>query len=276
MMFRTAMNAAIALSLIYTGQAATRITQPVTTSATVPVQVFHARVVARYPHASDAFTEGLAWQHGAIYESVGLEGKSEVRKVRLVDGRILARAALPSSQFGEGLAALPDELVSLTWHDGIAHRWQPDPLHLIGNSHYAGEGWGLTSDGKSLILSDGSAALHFLDPETLTERRRVIVRMPNGHAITQLNELEWVDGCVLANVWHTGFLLRVDPNNGRVTGIVDLRLLVTSVKMSDPEAVLNGIAYDPVRKRMFVTGKLWPSLFQIVLEPVPISGLPNR
>ncbi len=222
-------------------------------------------VVARYPHDRGAFTEGLIWHDGALYESVGLEGKSDVRRVRLADGRVTQRATIPPAQFGEGLAAWGKELVSLTWHDGIAHRWDARTLNATGRSRFAGEGWGLTASGDALIQSDGTPVLRFLDPKTLTERWRVTVTL-RGRPISQINELEWVDGTVLANVWHQPVIVRIDPASGAVTQIIDLRPIVTEVAAADPEAVANGIAYDARTRRLFVTGKLWPTLFEIRLK----------
>jgi len=223
-----------------------------------------ARIVARFPHDAQAFTEGLVWHDGALYESVGLEGRSDVRRVALASGKVTQRGVIPPAQFGEGLAAYEDRLVSLTWHDGVAHLWSARTLKSLGTARYNGEGWGLTSDGRSLIRSDGSATLTFHDPVTLAEQRRLTVTL-RGRAVTQLNELEWVDGQVLANVWHTPFLLRIDPASGAVTAIVDLRPLVAEVAATNPEAVANGIAWDATKRRLFVTGKLWPTLFEIAL-----------
>lgn len=235
--------------------------------ATATPPVLTVSVTARYPHDTTAFTEGLIWRDGALYESVGYEGRSDVRRVRLTDGKVMARATIPAAQFGEGLAAWKGELVSLTWHDGVAHRWDAHTLKPTGENRYTGEGWGLASDAQGFILGDGSPTLRFLDPVSFAERRRIGVHMPDGRSVDQINELEMVDGALFANVWRTPFILRIDPADGRVTGIVDLRPLVAEVKARNPDAVLNGIAYDPVGKRLFVTGKLWPTLFEIRLTP---------
>lgn len=221
-------------------------------------------IVARTPHDAKAFTEGLVWHDGALYESVGLEGRSDVRRVELATGKVQQRVVIPPAQFGEGLAAYKDRLVSLTWHDGVAHLWSARTLKSLGTARYNGEGWGLTSDGRSLIRSDGSATLTFHDPATLAVQRRLDVTL-NGRAITQLNELEWVDGQILANVWHAPFLVRIDPADGHVNAIVDLRAIVAEVGATDPEAVANGIAWDAGKRRLFVTGKLWPTMFEITL-----------
>ncbi|MBW6524053.1 glutaminyl-peptide cyclotransferase [Sphingomonas sp. RHCKR47] len=234
------------------------------TSAAARPPLLTPRVVARFPHDAQAFTEGLVWHDGALYESVGLEGRSDVRRVDLTTGKVTARAVIPPAQFGEGLAAYKDRLVSLTWHDGIAHRWSARTLKPLGTARYTGEGWGLTSDGRALTRSDGSATLTFHDPVTLAEQRRLDVTL-NGRPITQINELEWVDGAILANVWHAPFLVRIDPANGHVTAIVDLRAIVAEVGATNPEAVANGIAWDAGKRRLFVTGKLWPTMFEIAL-----------
>lgn len=235
-------------------------------TAATRIAVVTPTIVARYPHDPKAFTEGLLWLNGQLAESVGQEGQSEVRLVDLASGRVTRRAAIPASEFGEGLALWRDTLISLTWHGGVAHRWNARTLKPLGTLHYDGEGWGLTSDGTSLIRSDGSASLTFHDPATLAVRRRLAVTL-NGRAIDQLNELEWVDGAILANVWHTPYLLRIDPADGKVVGVIDLSVIVATVPVSDREAVPNGIAWDPHKRRLFVTGKLWPTMFEIALTP---------
>lgn len=238
---------------------------PAPNIAQIPVLV--ARIVARHPHDPLAFTEGLIWRDGMLFESIGLEGRSEVRRVTL-DGRITARAPIPASEFGEGLAAWGSELVSLTWHGGIAHRWDSRTLKSKGTGRFSGEGWGLASDASGLIQSDGTPTLRFLDPRTLAVRRTVQVTL-RGRPVAQINELEVVDGAILANVWHTPYLLRIDPASGRTTAIIDLRAVVAQVQVTDPEAVANGIAWDAAHKRLFVTGKLWPTLFEIALDSTP-------
>lgn len=240
-----------------------------TAKAVVPVLV--ARVVHRYPHDPLAFTEGLLWRDNALYESIGLERRSEVRRVNLADGKVVARVRIPAAEFGEGLASWQDQLVSLTWHGGVAHRWDARTLKATGGGRFTGEGWGLASDGVNLIHSDGTPTLRFLDPVTLGVRRTVTVTL-HGKPVPQVNELEVVDGAVLANVWHTPFLLRIDPASGRVTAIIDLRGVIAQVSVTDPEAVANGIAWDPAKRRLFVTGKLWPALFEIALDPVTPAG----
>lgn len=221
-------------------------------------------VVARYPHDADAFTEGLIWDRDALVESVGLEGRSDIRRVDLATGRVRHRAPIPATQFGEGVAAWRGTLVSLTWHDGIAHRWDAATLKPRGTLRYAGEGWGLASDAAGFVRSDGSATLTFHDPATMKVRRTVRVTIA-GKPLTQLNELEVVDGAILANVWHQPFVVRIDPVTGRVTAVIDLRAILAETGVRDSESVANGIAWDAAKRRLFVTGKRWPTLFEIRL-----------
>lgn len=242
---------------------------PVATAAAPPrvasrIPLLVPTIVARYPHDPAAFTEGLVWLNGRLAESVGREGQSEVRLVDLASGRVTKRSAIPPALFGEGLAAWRDTLVSLTWHGGTGYRWNARTLRRVGTFSYDGEGWGLTSDGTALIRSDGTATLTVHDPATFAVRRRIAVTL-NGRPVDQLNELEWVDGAILANVWHTPYLLRIDPADGHVTAAVDLSAIVAAVPASDREAVANGIAWDAKKRRLFVTGKLWPTLFEIRL-----------
>ncbi len=224
-----------------------------------------ATIVARYPHDTKAFTEGLLWHDGALYESTGQEGASDVRRVDLTSGKILARATIPPAQFGEGLALWAGQLISLTWHDGIAHRWDVRTLKPRSQARYTGEGWGLTADATRLIQSDGSPTLIFRDPTTLAERGRVPVTI-DGRPLRDINELEYVRGAVLANVWRTGFLVRLDPATGRVTAVIDLRPLVAEIGPTGTDSVLNGIAWDAKADRLFVTGKYWPTLFEIRID----------
>ena len=234
-------------------------------SAPAKVPVLSVTIVARYPHDTTAFTEGLLWHDGALYESTGQERQSDVRRVSLKDGKILAKARIDPAQFGEGLALWAGQLISLTWHDGIAHRWDVRTLKPKGEARYTGEGWGLTADATRLIQSDGSPTLIFRDPKTLAERRRVPVTI-DGRPLRDINELEYVRGAVLANVWRTGFLVRLDPATGRVTAVIDLRPLVAEVGATGADSVLNGIAWDAKANRLFVTGKYWPTLFEIRID----------
>jgi glutaminyl-peptide cyclotransferase len=223
-------------------------------------------IVRRMPHDPRAFTQGLLWHRGALYESTGQPGQSGVRRVNAATGKVQARRAIPPPQFGEGLARIGNELVMLTWHDGIAYRFAADTLKAVGQFRYKGEGWGLTSDGKRYIRSDGSDTLFFHDPATFEETGRVRVTLA-GTPIDQINELEWIDGLVYANVWHADIIVAIDPASGCIVRRLDLRPLVASVGVTDSEAVLNGIAWDEAGKRLYVTGKNWPALFEISLPP---------
>jgi glutaminyl-peptide cyclotransferase len=233
--------------------------------AAAPAPVYDARIVRTYPHDRGAFTQGLFYLDGELYESTGQVGASTIRRVRLQDGRTLQSVPIPPGQFGEGIVNWRDQIVSITWTGGTGYRWDRRTLRRLGEWHYPGEGWGLTQNGTDIIMSDGSAALRFLDPATLAERRRVTVTV-DGQPVERLNELEWVNGEIFANVWHTAFIVRIDPASGRVTGVIDLRQLVADNRGGE-DAVLNGIAYDAARDRLFVTGKNWPNLYEIDLVP---------
>ena len=234
------------------------------------IPTYGYRVVAAYPHDPASFTQGLFWLDGHLYESTGHVGRSTIRRVNLEDGRVLQSVSIPNV-FGEGIVNWGDQIVSITWQDGVGYRWDRRTLRQLGSFTYRGEGWGLTQNGRDIIMSDGTAELRFLDPETMAERRRIVVTA-DGQRVADLNELEWVNGEILANVWQTPRIARIDPSTGRVTGWIDLAPLVAQFQ-SDTDAVLNGIAYDPARDRLFVTGKNWPRLFEIDLTgPGASSG----
>jgi glutamine cyclotransferase len=235
--------------------------------AAVPAQADTRWTLVRaYPHDRHAFTEGLLYHDGILYESTGMVGESGIRAVRLENGEILRHAVVPPPYFGEGLALWKNRLVSLTWRDGEGFVWNLADFHRLSDFRYSGEGWGLTSDGKHIIMSDGTSAIRFLDPETLRETSRISVTDPDGKPITMLNELEYVDGEILANVWMTSRIARIDPVTGRLIDWIDLSRLARRINSSDPDAVLNGIAWDATNRRLFVTGKLWSKLFEIKLE----------
>lgn len=225
--------------------------------------------VRSYPHDSTAFTQGLVWSDGRLFESTGRYGQSSIRRVDLETGAVLQRTALGPQYFAEGLAAVGDSLYQLTWKEGVAFIWDPETLRQIEQVVYSGEGWGLTSDGQRLIVSDGSSYLTFVDPETFQVDTTLRVT-DAGRPVDQLNELEWVRGEVWANVWHTQRIARIDPATGRVKGWLDLSALIPPV--ADPEAVLNGIAYDEQANRLLVTGKLWPALYEIRIPSLGIGG----
>ncbi|MCB2066208.1 MAG: glutaminyl-peptide cyclotransferase [Erythrobacter sp.] len=235
-------------------------------AAPVAVQprVYDADVVAVYPHDPHAFTQGLLWHDGALYESTGMEGESEIRRVDLASGEVLQRQPIPPEQFGEGMTLWGDQLVSLTWLNQQVHRWDLATLAPVATQDFPFEGWGLTDDGTSLIASDGSSTLRFLDPATLAVQRELTVTL-GGREVDNLNELEMIDGLIYANVWFTGFLLGIDPATGAVERVVDLRPLVPANQQGRRDAVLNGMAFDPDTGRLWVTGKRWPNLYQIQL-----------
>lgn len=237
----------------------TDVRSPPATSAPIFIS---AEVVATFPHDPAAFTQGLIVDGEILHESTGQPGESQVRRVQLATGQVLAAQDIPAEQFGEGLARWRDELISLTWLHGIAHRWGIGDLARRGHFRYRGEGWGLTTLGDELILSDGSATLRVLDPRTFAERRRINVTV-GGRPLRQLNELEIVDGRIWANVWMTSSIAIIEPATGVVTHILDCSALTAQVASDDSDAVLNGIAFDPVTRRLFVTGKRWPTLFEI-------------
>lgn len=221
-----------------------------------------AEVRATLPHDPGAFTQGLFFHDGRLFESTGQHGESVIREVDLQTGKVKREARLPARYFGEGSTVWGDTIVSLTWRHGKGFRWDRETFRLLGEFNYPGEGWGLTQDGESLILSDGTAQLRFLDPESMAERRRVTVTW-QGRPVRQLNELEYVRGEVLANIWHTNLIARIDPRSGVIRGFLDLSAIVAQLRLTDPESVLNGIAWDAKTERLYVTGKRWPKLFEI-------------
>jgi glutamine cyclotransferase len=228
--------------------------------ASVPTYGFE--VVKTYAHDADAYTQGLLFHKGEFYESTGREGKSTVRRVELATGKVLQSSRLAGNLFGEGLALVGDELFQLTWQNEIALVYDRDTLREKRRAGYKGEGWGLTYDGKHLILSNGSDVLQFLDPGTFKVQRRISVKL-DGSALKDLNELEYVVGEIWANVWYVDGIARIDPKSGKVIGWIDLAKLWPAKDRPDRENVLNGIAYDEKDKRIFVTGKNWPKLYEI-------------
>jgi glutaminyl-peptide cyclotransferase len=217
-----------------------------------------------YPHDPGAFTQGLQYVDGVLYEGTGLNGRSSIRKVNLETGEVLQQRSVPAAYFGEGIVVWHNRLIELTWQSQVAFIYDRDTFNPTGTFHYEGEGWGLTHDGKNLIMSDGSAALRVLDPDTFAERRRINVTA-NGVPVRNLNELEWVQGEIFANVWQTNYIARVSPATGAVTGWIDLHGLLTAEEARRAD-VLNGIAYDAAHDRLFVTGKLWPKIFELTLR----------
>lgn len=223
--------------------------------------VFGYEIVNRYPHDPEAFTQGLIYRDGFLYESTGLHGRSSLRKVRLETGQVVARREIDRRYFAEGLTDWGDRLIQLTWESNIGFVYDLSSFTLLRTFDYPGEGWGITHDGRRLIMSDGTPALRFLDPATFRETGRLVVR-DGGRPVDDLNELEFVEGEIYANVWLTDRIAIIAPDSGRVSAWVDLGGLLPRRTLRGDD-VLNGIAYDAARKRLFVTGKLWPALFEI-------------
>jgi glutamine cyclotransferase len=223
------------------------------------------RVVHVFPHDSEAFTQGLVYRDGLFYEGTGLNGRSTIRKVKIETGQVMQLQKLDSQYFGEGIAILNDTLFQLTWQSGIAFLYDRTTFTRTGTFSYTGEGWGLTHDERRLIMSDGTATLRFIDPASHKEISRLAVR-DGGKPVLNLNELEYIKGEVFANVWQTDRIARISPKTGEVTGWIDLKGLLPASEQA-PDAVLNGIAYDAAGDRLFVTGKLWPKVFEIRIVP---------
>ena len=223
--------------------------------------VFGFEVVNVYPHDRTAFTQGLVFRDGMLYESTGLNGRSSLRKVQFESGKVLQQADIESRYFAEGLTDWGSRLIQLTWNTNVGFVYDLASFKRVQTFTYDGEGWGLTHDDRRLIMSDGTSALRFLDPQSLKVTGMLQV-VDGTTAVRDLNELEYVDGDVYANVWLTDRIAIIAPSTGRVTGWINLAGLISRKGLSD-DAVLNGIAYDSQRKRLFVTGKLWPSVFEI-------------
>jgi glutamine cyclotransferase len=224
------------------------------------------RVLEAYPHDPQAFTQGLVYLDGFLYEGTGLRGRSSLRQVELETGEVLRLKTLPNTYFGEGIAILGEQIYQLTWQSHVGFIYDLDTFEQIDQFSYPTEGWGLTHDGVHLIMSDGTATLHYLDPADLSEVRQVTVR-DAGQPVIRLNELEFIHGEVWANVWQTDRVARIDPQDGTVVGWIDLSGLLSPSDITAPVDVLNGIAYDAAGERVFITGKLWPKLYQIQVVP---------
>ncbi len=222
------------------------------------------RVINSYPHDENAFTQGLFFDDGILFESTGQLGQSSVRKVDLKTGKILERIDLPDTIFGEGIALADGKIVTLSWRAKKGFVYDKQSLSLTGEFSYDTEGWGITHDGTQFIMSDGSATLQMLDTKTLAVTKTLDITF-RGKPISRLNELEWIDGEIFANVWQTNAIMRIDPLTGIVTSVIDLRGLLSDEDKTSKTNVLNGIAYDAEKKRLFVTGKNWPKLFEIEL-----------
>ena len=224
------------------------------------------KVVAAYPHDPAAFTQGLAIEAGQLYEGTGQYGASTIRRVDLASGRPEKQRALGPRYFGEGIAILDGLLYQLTWQNGVVVVYDLETFEVERTVQYDGEGWGLTHDGRQLIMSDGSATIRFRDPQSFSVTREIEVQN-DGVPVTRLNELEYIDGEIWANIWYDDRIARISPADGKVLGFIDLSTLYPQSARGS-EAVLNGIAYDAAAKRLFVTGKNWPQLYEIqVVRP---------
>lgn len=223
------------------------------------------KIIHAWPHDSNAYSQGLVFHNNVLYESTGLYGRSTVRTVELVTGKVLQRQDVSIQYFAEGMTLLGSKLYQLTWDDGVGFIYDVATLEPQGTFSYSGEGWGLTTDQHSLILSDGSNIIRFLDPSTFAVSRTIRVT-DQGAAVTYLNELEYVRGEIYANVWRTDRVIRIDPSTGNVLGWIDFRGLLSPDERRSPVNVLNGIAYDAKEDRLFVTGKLWPKLFEVQIQ----------
>ena len=229
-------------------------------------QEYTFAIVRVFPHDTSAFTQGLAYRDGFLYEGTGLNGRSSLRKVRLETGEIVQHADLGPEFFGEGITLVKDKVIQLTWKSETGFVYDLNDFRLLRQFSYSGEGWGLATNGREVFMSDGTSEIRVLDAQTLQEKRRF--RVHDGlTAIDQLNELEFVEGQIFANVWGSDRVARISPKTGDVVGWIDLAGLLSPIYRLGSDAVLNGIAYDPVRKRLFVTGKLWPRVFEIRLSP---------
>jgi glutamine cyclotransferase len=231
----------------------------------VPAPQYSYRVVKSYPHERSAFTQGLEYRDGFLYEGTGLVGRSALRKIDLATGRVLQSFDVPRPFFGEGITVLNNQIFELTWTTQTGFIYDKSNFRLLRSFNYPGEGWGLANDGKQIYMSDGSSQIRVLDP-SFKEIRRITVKDGNEQ-IDELNELEFVRGEIYANIWQTDRIARISPADGKVLGWIDLSGILPKSEHPEADAVLNGIAYDAASDRLFVTGKLWPKIFEIKLVP---------
>src|SRR5262245_8294409 len=263
-LFSIAMS--LALAAYNSGAALKAETQQPDQMTSAPrIPTYTYEVIKAYPHDATAFTQGLVFNQGVLYESTGLNGSSSLRRVELETGKVLKKIEVPAQFFAEGLALFNGRLYQLTWQTQRGFVYDLDSFNKLREFSYTGEGWGLTRDAHSLIMSDGSSRIRFLDPDTF-EVQRVITVQDDGRDVIQLNELEYIKGEIYANIWMNDRVARIDPQSGRVNAWIDLSGLLPAEARPDPGAVLNGIAYDETSDRLFVTGKLWPKLFEIKLK----------
>jgi glutaminyl-peptide cyclotransferase len=224
------------------------------------------KIIRVFPHDPSAFTQGLVYHDGFLYEGTGLNRQSSLRKVRLETGDVVQHVELPGEFFGEGIAIVRDKVIQLTWQSQTGFVYRLSDFQLLRRFSYPGEGWGLTSVGNEIFMSDGTAEIRVLNAATLAEKRRFAVH-DGATPIDQLNELEFVEGEIFANIWQTDRIARISPRTGKVVGWIDLKGLLSPVYRRRSDAVLNGIAHDSAHRRLFVTGKLWPNVFEIQIVP---------
>lgn len=231
------------------------------------VRRYSFKIVNIYPHDSTAFTQGLAYEGGYLYESTGLYGRSKIKVIDLADNKPVKSISMEERYFGEGLAVMGDRLVQLTYRERVGFVYDRHTLKVIAQFGYPTEGWGITYDGSHLIMSNGSSHLFYLDPESFRRIRSLKIE-EDGAPVSNLNELEYVDGLIFANIWRSNFVAQIEPETGRVVGKIDFGELADRYKGDKSVDVLNGIAYDKAGQRLFVTGKLWPEIFEVELVPV--------
>ncbi len=226
------------------------------------------QVIHTFPHDPNAFTQGLEYRAGYLYESTGLKGRSSVRKVQLETGKVLQQIDIDAQYFGEGITVLNQKITELTWQSETGFVYDQSNFRRLRTFSYPGEGWGLANDGQNIYMSDGTAQIRIWDPVTLQEKRRITVH-DRGQPVLNLNELEWVRGEIYANIWQKDVIARISPADGRILGWIDLAGILPAADRTGQEDVLNGIAYDSLGDRLFVTGKQWPKLFEIKVAPKP-------
>jgi glutamine cyclotransferase len=250
------------------------------TQTSGPLPVYTYEVVNTYPHDPKAFTEGLFYKDGFLYESTGETGKSSLRKVELETGKVVQKFDLPPESFGEGISMWNNMIYQLTWREGICRVFDAKDFTLIRELEYQGQGWGMTTDGTNLYMTDSTHVIRVLNPETFRSTRMIVVMREDGKPLMQINELEWIKGELWANVWHSedpailgkpNYIARIDPNSGKLLGWIDLAGISPDDVSRDSENTLNGIAYDAAGDRIFVTGKNWKKLFEIKVKEKPAA-----
>jgi glutamine cyclotransferase len=263
--FGVLLCAALALAGCARPTAKTAESVPATPANASQIIHYTYEVIAALPHDPGAFTQGLVFRDGIFLESTGLNGRSSLRAVEVASGRIVRQVAVPAEYFAEGLAVVGDKAFQLTWQNKKGFVYDADTFRLEKEFAYEGEGWGLATDGRLLILSDGTNRIRFVDPATFAVTRSIEVTA-DGKPVPRLNELEWIKGDIFANVWQTDEVVRIDPATGRVRGVINFSGLLAPNERGRETDVLNGIAYDAATDRLFVTGKLWPKIFQVRLK----------